>query len=124
MISGRRIRGEGNPEADIFVCGEYPNENDARCGRPFSPRRNRPNELDNFFNGADLPSRQDIYTTTLIKEWGGKDYDYIASDYERDEPEFVTELQAVQPRIIVTLGRDVSRWFLGDVDMEEVHGIP
>ena len=63
-------------------------------------------------------------TQYWIKDWCGPDGDYVQADYDRDAFELEAEVQAVNPRVVLALGRAVARWFLGDVDMDEVHGIP
>lgn len=119
---GRRIQGEGPIPCRFFVVREYPGKDEARSGRPFSGRVG--GELSRFFDGVRLPNMRQIYATSWIKEWCGPDLDYTSGDYARDLPELNTEIKAVQPTIVITLGREVTRLFLGDVDMEECHGIP
>jgi uracil-DNA glycosylase family 4 len=120
---GKRIRGEGPIPCKYFLVGEYPNKDDAKSGRPFSGKSYRANELDRFLDGISLPARHEMYVTTWVKDWCGPDGDYTADDYLRDEPELISELKAVRPTVIIALGRETTQFFLGDVDMEEVHGI-
>lgn len=120
---GKRIRGEGPMPCTYFLVGEFPNKDDAKSGRPFSGKSYRANELDRFLDGINLPARHEMYVTTWVKDWCGPEGDYTADDYTRDEPELISELKAVRPTTIITLGRETTQFFLGDVDMEEVHGI-
>ena len=124
MGIGQRVRGEGSLSSPIFVVGEWPGREEAKSGRPFSPRGKTGKEIDRFFDGVTLPDRHGIYLTDWIKEWCGEDGEYTQEDFDRDEPELIAELTAVQPRVIVPLGRHITRYLLGDVDMDEVHGIP
>lgn len=121
---GQRIRGEGSPRAQVMIIGEHPSKSDAFVGRPFMGRRRRPNELDRFLNGVELPQRAECYLTYWIKEWAGDDGVYLAADYERDLPLLEREINRVNPSVIVALGREVTRYFLGDVDLESVYAIP
>jgi len=123
MSVGRRIVGEGPADARIMVIGEFPGREEAKTGRPFSPRRHRENEIDRFFDGIRLPDRGQVYFTYLVKEWCGDEAEYVAADYVRDEPELIAEIQRIQPTVIVALGRPVVQWFLGDVDLEETHAL-
>ena len=116
---GRRVQGEGPPHATIMVIGESVGRAEALSGRPFSGATGK--ELDRFFDGNRLPSRWDIYVTTWIREWPGEDIEYTQADFDRDEPALVREIQQQQPALIVALGRTVTRWLLGDVDMEDCH---
>lgn len=124
MGVGRRVRGEGPIPSLIMGIGEWPGREEAKTGRVFAARGKTGKEISRFFNGQNLPYRDEVYLTNWIKEWCGEDADYTQADFDRDEPELITEIKAVRPQIVVTLGRNITRWFLGDVDMEEVHGIP
>lgn len=105
-----------------MVIGEGPSQQDDRAGRPFVGRVGE--EIDRYFNGIDLPSRDDLYLTNIYRQYGGKRYVYTAEDLERDEPYLLEELQQVKPKTIVTLGRPATRYFLGAVDVDAVEGIP
>ncbi len=122
-MAGRRVRGEGPIPARIMVIGEWPNREDARTGRVFSAKRGRENEIDRYLSGINLPSRHECYLTYMIKEWCGEDGEYTEEDFARDLPALHEEMIAVQPELIIALGRRVARYFLGDVDLETVHGI-
>lgn len=108
--------------ARIMIIGETPGRDCARTGRPFSSKGKVGRELDRFFEGQRLPARETCYVTEYVKEfneWG----EYSASDFARDEPELDDEIRAVKPTLVITLGRNITRKFLGDVDLDEVYGI-
>lgn len=122
-IRPRRIRGEGPVPARVMIIGDTPGRDCARTGRPFAPQGKVGRELDRFFDGVRLPSRDECYVTEYVKEWN--EYgEYSAADYARDEPELRAEIERVRPTLIVTLGRNVARFFLGDVDLDDTYGIP
>lgn len=121
MGVGRRIKGIGPLDARLMIIAEYPSREEARTGVPFSPRRGRENDIDRFFDGVRLPQRDECWFTYLVREWCGDDADYIQSDYDRDLPDLLDEIRAVQPEVIVALGREVNRLFLGDIDVDETH---
>lgn len=122
MGVGKRVRSEGPVPSRWMAIGEWPGKDEARSGRVFSGKVGR--ELDRFFDGVRLPARHEWYLSTWIREWCGEDGDYGQEDFDRDWPELETEIQAVQPEVIVTLGRNITRKFLGDVDLDETFGIP
>ncbi len=105
-----------------MAIGEWPGKDEARTGRVFSGKVGR--ELDRFLDGIRLPARHEWFLTSWIREWCGEDGDYTADDFAHDWPALEAEIRAVQAGFIVTLGRHITQKFLGDVDMEEVHGIP
>jgi uracil-DNA glycosylase family 4 len=81
-------------------------------------------ELNRYLDGVSLPDRSLIYVTNLFREYQGKDHTWGPEDLARDVPDLLAELRRVQPRIVITMGRWATRWFLGDVDMDDVHGVP
>ncbi|HKB80742.1 MAG TPA: uracil-DNA glycosylase family protein, partial [Thermoanaerobaculia bacterium] len=118
---GRRVNGEGPDDALIMGIGEYPGKDEARTGRPFSGKTGR--EIDRAFDGIRLPERHTIFWTNWIREWCGEDGEYTQADFDRDAPALEAEIRRVQPAIILAMGRHITRWLLGDVDLEECHGI-
>lgn len=123
MGVGRRVHGVGPETARIMVIGEHPNRDDARTGQPFSPKRHRENDIDRFFDGVRLPTRDECFVTLWIREWCGDDGAYVQADYDRDLSDLYRELRTVQPEIIVALGREVNRLFLGDIDLDTCHAL-
>lgn len=122
MGVGRRVQSSGRIPSRFMAIGEWPGKDEARTGRVFSGKVGR--ELDRFFDGVRLPARHEWFLTNWIREWCGEDGEYIQADFDRDLPELETEIRAVQPAYIITLGRHISRYFLGDIDLEETFGIP
>jgi len=117
-----RIRGEGSVPSEIMFVGEGPGPEEDRVGRPFVGKAGK--ELNRFLDGDSLPLREDVFVDNLYRQYGGKKYVYTAEDLARDEPELIRNIKAVQPKIIVPLGRHSTRWFMGDVDMDDCQGIP
>lgn len=122
MGIGRRAQPSGRIPSRYMLIGEAIGKDGAKYGRVFAGKVGR--ELDRFLDGIRLPARHEWYLTEWIKDWGGEEYENTQADFDREWPILATEIQAVRPEIVVTFGRHVARAFLGDVDMEEVHGIP
>ena len=119
---GRRVHGEGPIPCPLMAIGECPGWEEAKASRPFVGKTGK--ELDRYLDGVNLPARREVFLTNLYREYGGKDYEYTREDLQRDEPDLLAELARVGPTTIVTLGRHATRYFLGDVDIETVQGIP
>ncbi len=118
----KRVAGIGPAPCEWMFVGEGPGFHEDRAGKPFVGKTGE--ELDRYLNGVDLPVRGDVFLTNIFREYGGKDYVYTTADLARDEPDLLAELQRVQPKIVVSLGRYATRYFLGDVDMDAVESIP
>lgn len=115
------VHGEGNRPCPFMLIGEGPGYYEDRQGRPFVGQTGT--ELDVYLDGDLLPSRDQIFLTNLYRQYGGKDYEYTQADFERDEPFLIKEFREVQPELIITMGRPATRYLLGDVDLEDVHGL-
>lgn len=117
-----RVHGVGPRPCRVMFVGEAPGQEEDLSGIPFVGKAG--GELNRHLNGYTLPAREDVFITNLVKERPPRNSDPTAEIIARDEPELWTELEEVQPEVIVTLGRISTRYFLGDLDMEMAHGIP
>lgn len=119
----RRVHGVGPKPCEFLFCGEGPGWQEDKAGIPFV---GKPGEELNqrYLDGDRLPSRADVFLTNLYREYKGKDYIYTSEDLARDQQDLLHELNEVQPKLIVPMGRHATRWFMGDVDMDDVQGIP
>lgn len=117
-----RVRGAGPVPCDLAIVGPYPGWQEEKTGRPFSGKAGV--ELDRLLEANNLGPRSTIYLTNLHKEFMGPDYVYSSEDVAKAWPELQAELDKVNPSTIVTLGREVTRLFLGDVDVTDVEGLP
>lgn len=68
---GRKVGGEGSPDAKIAWIGEAPGVIEAKEGRPFSPNAPAGKLMTELMHSVGL-SRGDIYLTNIIKERPGK----------------------------------------------------
>lgn len=117
-----RVRGTGPVPCSMAIVGPNPGHWEDRTGRPFCGKAG--DELDRLLEVNHLPSRDKLYLTYLHKEFRDNDYEYTAEDVATAWPELQAELAKVKPRTIITMGREVTRLFLGDVDITDVEGIP
>lgn len=120
---GHKVNGEGNPFNHIIAVGEGPGYNEAQTGRPFVGLSGW--ELDRLFKRAAGIDRTYVYLTNIVK-WrtDENDSDPTEEDIKRDEPELWAELEVVKPRIIISIGKISTSWFLGaEADMDRVHGL-
>lgn len=117
-----RIRGTGPVPCSIAIVAPNPGHWEDRTGRPFCGKAG--DELDRLLETNGLPGRERIYLTYLHKEFRGNDYEYTSEDVEAAWPVLQAELDKVRPKTLVTMGREITRLFLGDVDITDVEGIP
>lgn len=118
----RFINGEGPVPCDLMFIGERPGKEEHAYGRPFVGKSGK--ELDRYLWDALHRHRSSVYVTNLVKDWAPGDRDPSPEEVERDRKTLEDEIESVRPDYVVTLGRFSTRYLLGDVDMEVVHGLP
>jgi uracil-DNA glycosylase family 4 len=119
-----RVRGSGPTPAPACLIGEAPGAKESQTGQCFVGKSGQ--EMDRYLWRAGLP-REECYVTNLVKLQppvvNGKQQPPTKEDIARDESELFGELAAAQAGWIGAVGRYSARWFLGDVDMEQAHGL-
>lgn len=117
-LFGVRIPGDGPRPAKVMLVGERPGKSEPKAGKPFVGAAGM--ELDRYLKLAGL-KRNEIYITNLVKDY--LDEDPTEEEVLRDLPDLLGEIEDVQPELIIPMGRFAIRFFLGDVDVERVHGL-
>lgn len=117
-----RVEPEGDTPCDLMLVGEAPGYEEQQFGRPFVGRVGQ--ELWTGLRRHAGLSRDDFYLTNLIKEGLTKGRDPKAAEIGAALPEFLDEVEAVRPKLIVTAGAVATKAVLGAVTLNNVHGIP
>lgn len=99
--SGMAVPGEGNADAEVMFVGEAPGRTEAATGRPFIGRSGK--LLRKMINEVGL-LEENVFITSPVKYLP----DYITpkpSDVEHGRTHFDKQVEVVDPKIIVLLGR-------------------
>lgn len=96
------VIGEGNPNAEIMFIGEAPGEVEAKTGRPFVGPAGR--MLDSLLKGIGL-ERGDVYITNVVKDRPPDNRDPRVKEVRLYAPFLWRQIEIVQPRVVVPLGR-------------------
>lgn len=116
----RAVPGEGNPRASIMLVGEAPGFYEDQQGRPFVGPAGQ--FLDELLKAAGY-SRSDVYITNVVKHRPPGNRDPEPDELEACDGFLRAQIAAIQPRVIVTLGRYSLAKFIPNVrSMREVHG--
>jgi uracil-DNA glycosylase family 4 len=115
------LEGEGPIPSDVVFLGDYPGFWEVKYKRLWAGKSGA--IMDSMLWSKSL-DRSNYFFTNLLKFPPEKEGHVTREELKRDEKMLQWELDACNPSIVVTLGRNPTRTFLGDVDMEAVHGIP
>lgn len=120
--SDRLIPAVGPTPCDGLLVGEAGGETEHHQRRPFCGKTG--SVLTTYLRAANLP-RPNIRITNTYPFWTGPgNPDPTPDQIHREEWRLKKEIEKCRPKIIGTVGRIATRWFLGDVDMDTTHGIP
>lgn len=115
------VMGDGNVNADIVFIGEAPGKNEDLQGLPFVGAAGK--FLNEMLATVNL-ERQDVYITNIVKYRPPNNRDPLPDEKKAFWPFLVRQLDAIEPKIIVTLGRHSMEYFLPGIKISQVHGEP
>ncbi len=115
------VFGEGSPNAEMVFIGEAPGKNEDLKGIPFVGAAGK--FLDEMLATIDL-KREDIYITNIVKYRPPGNRDPLPDEKSSFLPYLESQLEVIQPKLVVTLGRHSLNCFLPDLSIGQVHGQP
>ena len=110
------VIGEGNVDAQIMFIGEAPGEQEAKRGRPFVGASGR--FLDELLQSIQM-QRADVYITNIVKDRPPENRDPTQAEIRLYAPFLLRQIDLIQPRVIVTLGRFAMDFILEQFEMAE-----
>ncbi|MDQ2853806.1 MAG: uracil-DNA glycosylase [Chloroflexota bacterium] len=115
----RTVPGEGNPISDVLLVGEGPGQREDATGRPFvGPAGQLLDELLHAIGWA----REHVFIANVVKCRPPGNRDPEAEEIAACRPYLDRQEAALDPAVIVTLGRHSLRRYLPDARIGEVHG--
>jgi uracil-DNA glycosylase len=115
------VFGDGSAEAKIVFIGEAPGKNEDEQGKPFVGAAGK--FLDEMLQMIGL-KRKDVYITNIVKYRPPNNRDPYPDEKLAFMPYLESQLEAIQPKLVVTLGRHSLNCFLPDLSIGQVHGQP
>jgi DNA polymerase len=115
----RMVPGEGNPAARVMFVGEAPGATEDELGRPFVGRAGK--LLGELLAEAGLV-REDVWITNVVKARPPKNRDPKPAEVAHCMPWLERELEVIDPRLVVPLGRHALKHFAPAAKIGEVHG--
>lgn len=115
------VMGDGNPDADIVFLGEAPGKNEDEQGKPFVGAAGK--FLNEMLEDIGL-KREDVYITNTVKYRPPNNRDPLPEEKQAFFPYLKRQLQVIQPKLIVTLGKHGMETFLPGMKISQIHGQP
>jgi uracil-DNA glycosylase family 4 len=115
------VFGDGNPDTEVVFIGEAPGKNEDLQGKPFVGAAGR--FLNDMLEMISL-KREDVYITNIVKYRPPDNRDPLPEEKQVFLPYLESQLEVIQPIIVVTLGRHSLNCFLPDLQISKVHGQP
>jgi DNA polymerase len=114
------VPGEGNPESEILFVGEGPGFHEDAQGRPFVGPAGQ--LLTDMLARAGL-KREDVFITNIVKHRPPGNRDPMPDEIEACGKYLFRQIDAIKPKLIVTLGRFSMMTFFGPTArITQVHG--
>ena len=115
----RAVPGEGSEKATLLFIGEGPGYHEDQLGRPFVGPAGK--FLDSLLASAGI-NRQEVFITNVVKCRPPENRDPLPAEIEACRKHLDSQLEIIQPKIVVTLGRhSMARFFPGE-SISKVHG--
>lgn len=104
------VFGVGDPNAQLLFVGEGPGAEEDLRGEPFVGRAGQ--KLDEMIKAIGL-SRQQVYIANVVKCRPPGNRDPEPDEVATCSPFLVQQIEAIRPKVIVTLGLPAARTLLG-----------
>ena len=115
----RAVPGEGDPETEVVFVGEGPGFNEDRLGRPFVGRAG---DLLVKLLGHMGWTRDDVFITNVVKCRPPDNRDPQPDEIAACAPFLRRQLEALDPAVVVTLGRYSMATFMPGARISQAHG--
>jgi uracil-DNA glycosylase len=115
------VFGEGSLNARVMFIGEAPGKKEDETGRPFVGAAGR--FLTELLESIGL-EREDVYITSILKYRPPNNRDPKPEEKGEFWPYLLAQIEAIQPELIVALGRHSANCFLPKLKISQAHGQP
>ena len=116
----RAVPGEGAEKAEIMFIGEAPGWHEDQQGRPFVGQAGQ--FLERLLASIGL-KREQVYIANVIKCRPPENRDPLPTEIKNCQPFLQRQIELIQPRMIVTLGRYSMAMFFPGKSISKIHGM-
>src|SRR6266496_206067 len=115
------VMGDGNSNADMVFIGEAPGKNEDEQGLPFVGAAGK--FLNEMLAGIGL-QRKDVYITNIVKYRPPNNRDPLPDEKAVFLPFLRAQLEVIEPKLVITLGRHSMDSLLPGLQISKCHGQP
>ena len=115
------VIGDGNLDAEIVFIGEAPGKKEDELGLPFVGAAGK--FLNEMLAAAGM-DRSDVYITNIVKYRPPNNRDPSPEEKAAFWPYLLKQLQIINPKVVITLGRHSMEYFLPGMKIGQIHGEP
>lgn len=115
------VFGDGNPDTDIYFLGEAPGFYEDQQGKPFVGQAGK--LLNQLLESIGL-KREGVYISNVVRFRPPENRDPEPSEIEAFRPYVDKEIEIIEPKMIVTLGRFSMGKFFPFEKISQIHGKP
>ncbi|HUD81374.1 MAG TPA: uracil-DNA glycosylase [Patescibacteria group bacterium] len=115
------VFGDGDPDAEVVFIGEAPGKNEDEQGKPFVGAAGK--FLNEMLEMIEL-NRSQVYITNIVKYRPPGNRDPFPEEKQAFMPYLTSQLNVINPPLIVTLGRHSLNCFLPELQISSCHGQP
>lgn len=113
------VPGEGNFESEIVFIGEAPGATEDETGKPFVGRAGK--LLEALLSKIEL-KRSDVWIGNVIKHRPPNNRDPLPLEIAACEGYLTKQLEVINPKLVVTLGRFAMNYFYKEGKITQDHG--
>lgn len=115
------VFGDGSANSEIVFIGEAPGKNEDLQGKPFVGAAGK--FLDQLLEMIKV-KRVDVYITNIVKYRPPNNRDPLPEEKTAFLPYLDQQLEIINPKLIVTLGKHSLNCFFPQFQISQVHGQP
>lgn len=115
----KAVPGEGPENAEIMFIGEAPGWNEDQQGRPFVGAAGK--FLDQLFASIGM-KREQVYITNVVKHRPPNNREPLPGEIAACSIWLDRQIELINPRMIVTLGRHSMARFFPNKSISKIHG--
>lgn len=116
----KTVFGMGDVEAELFIVGNGPGDEEDRAALPFQGEQGR--KLDEMLGAMSL-SRERVYVADLVKCRLPDDRSATVREVRECQAYLVRQIEIVRPKVLLALGLQAARFLVGSrASMSELRG--